>query len=465
MDSAAKHFVQYDELAEGVGNRLAALTGAEWGVVSSGCSGVLKIATIACVTGGNPEKLHRIPDLTGFDKTEVIIPKESYSAYDYSIQNVGVKIIRPNNEKEFQEALSSRTALIKLSSRSLLPESSLGLEIVAKMAKPWNIPILADAAAEILTIPNVHLKRGATMVAYSGGKVLCGPQCAGLLLGSKDILMSAWQASSPHHGPGRDNKVGREEMIGMLATVEAWVKRDHNAEWKKWLSWMENISKRVSKIESVKTILNEPTGLGNRSPSLSISWNPEKLNITGDEVSSILISTKPRITLGAGRAVSAGTTSVSIIAFQMQEGEDKIVADRLYEVLSKKRSPKVVTALKAPVANLSGQWDVDIQFSSGKSQHSWFIEQDGNWIQGSHKGDFSVRDVYGSIAGDQFKLFSSAQRPHPNFIFWGTVSGDTIEGKINMGDYLDAKFIAKRHTYPSGSRIPIVIPTGHIMSS
>ena len=56
---------------------------------------------------------------------------------------------------------------------------------------------------------------------------MCGPQCAGLLLGDKDILMSAWQASSPHHGPGRDNKVGREEMIGMLAAVEAWVALDH----------------------------------------------------------------------------------------------------------------------------------------------------------------------------------------------------------------------------------------------
>jgi D-glucosaminate-6-phosphate ammonia-lyase len=464
MDSAAKHFVQYDELAEGVGRRLAAITGAEWGVVSSGCSGVLKLVTIACVTGGNPEKLHRIPDLTGFEKNEVIIPKESYSAYDYSIQNVGVKIIRPNTPQDFQEALSSRTALIKLSSGSLLPESELGLEAVVKMAKPWNIPILADGAAEILTIPNVHLKRGATMVSYSGGKVLCGPQCAGLLLGRKDILLSAWQASSPHHGAGRDNKVGREEMIGMLATVEAWVKRDHAAEWKKWVSWMENIAKRVSGIEGVKTTLTEPTGLGNRSPSLSISWNPAKLNITGDEVSDILISTKPRITLGAGRS-AAGTTSVSITAFQMQEGEDKIVADRLYEVLSEKRGPKVAPAMKAPAANLNGQWDVNIEFSSGQSQHSWFIEQDGNWLQGSHKGDFSVRDVSGSIDGNEFKLFSPAPRPHPNFIFWGTVSGDTITGKINMGDYLDAKFMAKRHIYPAGTKTPITIPVGHIMSS
>jgi hypothetical protein len=149
----------------------------------------------------------------------------------------------------------------------------------------------------------------------------------------------------------------------------------------------------------------------------------------------------------------------------MQDGEDKIVADRLYEVLSAKRSPKGPVVMKTPVANLSGQWDVNIEFYSGRSQHTWFIEQDGNWIQGTHKADFSVRDISGSVDGNQFKLFSPAPRPQPNFIFWGTVSGDTISGQINMGDYLDAKFTAKRHSYPAAARVPITIPTGHIMSS
>ena len=183
------------------------------------------------------------------------------------------------------------------------------------------------------------------MVAYSGGKAICGPQCAGLLLGRKDILMSAWQASAPHHGPGRDNKVGREETLGMVAAVEAWVKRDHKAEWKTWLSWLDNISKRVSSIESVKTSVREPTGLGNKSPSLTISWDPAKLNITGEEVAEELATTKPRIALGGGgggggRAgeVDPGTTSVSVTAWMMQPGDDKVVADRIHGVLSRKRS-------------------------------------------------------------------------------------------------------------------------------
>ena len=117
---------------------------------------------------------------------------------------------------------------------------------------------MVDAAAEDLTIPNVHLKMGATVVIYSGGKALCGPQCAGLVLGQKDLLMSAWQASAPHHGPGRDNKVGREETMGMIAAVEAWTKRDHAGEWKRWLSWLDNISKTVTAIDGIKTTVIEP---------------------------------------------------------------------------------------------------------------------------------------------------------------------------------------------------------------
>ena len=75
MEAASQHYVQLDELADAVGRRLAELTGAEWGMVSAGCAAGLKHVTAACVAGGNPEKLIRIPDLTGLDKTEVVIPR------------------------------------------------------------------------------------------------------------------------------------------------------------------------------------------------------------------------------------------------------------------------------------------------------------------------------------------------------------------------------------------------------
>jgi len=310
MEAASKNFVQYDELADGIGKRLAEITGAEWGMVSAGCAAGMKHVTAACLTGGNPEKLIRIPDLTGFDKTEVIIPRSSRNTYDHSIRNTGAKIINVDSMQELESAFNSQTAMIYIMAYDeSQPGQAMSLENIVKAAKPHKVPILVDAAAEVLTIPNIHLQRGADLVVYSGGKAICGPQCAGLILGRKDILMSAWQASSPHHGPGRDNKVGREEMMGMLAAVEAWTTRDHAGEWKTWLSWLELISKKLSSINGVITSVFEPTELSNKSPVLTVSWDPEQFNLTGDEMAEELGRKKPRVAIGSG--FSNGKTSIT----------------------------------------------------------------------------------------------------------------------------------------------------------
>lgn len=463
MDSASRHFVQMDELADAVGKRLAELTKAEWGMVTSGCAAALKMATAACVAGGNPEKLHRIPDLSGLDKTEVIIPAGSFSAYDFAIQNIGVKIIRVETIEELKAALGPKTAMIKLSGANLIP-GPMSLEVIASIVKPFNIPILADAAAEILTIPNVHLMNGATMVAYSGGKAICGPQCAGLLLGPKNILMSAWQASSPHHGAGRDNKVGREETLGMLAAVETWVKMDHAAREKNWMNWVTAIAKRVSGIESVKTTIREPEGINNRSASLNISWDPMKLHLSSAELIQELISSKPRITVGGGRNSDSGMASISINASQMQPGEDKIVGDKIFELLSKRRSPKLETVMKPASSKIGGRWDLEIDYFSSKSDHILYLEQDGNWLKGIHKTEFSVREVSGSIEGNEVKFLSPGRRPAVSYTFAGTISGDTISGKIDMGEYLTANFTGKKNL-KDPDRIPIAFPEGRPMGN
>src|SRR5687767_13937809 len=174
MEAASKDFVQYDELADGIGKRLAELTGAEWGMVSSGCAAGMKHVTAACVTGGNPEKLIRIPDLDGFDKTEVVVPRSSRNAYDHAIRNVGVTMITVETIEELERALNARTAMIYLLADNGPSSGPMALEAVARAAASKGIPILVDAAAEVLTIPNVHLQRGATIVAYSGGKAICG---------------------------------------------------------------------------------------------------------------------------------------------------------------------------------------------------------------------------------------------------------------------------------------------------
>lgn len=471
MEAASQSYVQYDELAEGIGERLGELTGAEWGMVSAGCAAAMKHATAACVTGGNPEKLIRIPDLTGFNKTEVIIPRHSRNAYDHAVRNIGVDVITVDSEEEFKLALSSRTAMIYLLAGRTGP---LGLKNVAKIAADYEVPVLVDAAAEDLTVPNAHLRDGATMVCYSGGKALRGPQCAGLLLGPKNLMQAAWQASSPHHGPGRDNKVGREEMMGMLAAVEAWVKIDHTKEWETWLSWLDTIENRVSDISGINTLIEEPTipgmshpgetaPISNHSPRLEIHWDPDRFHIGGQELAEKMARTKPRIVVGSGNDSDSGSTYISITAWMMQPDDAEVVADRIHELLSQKRSPKS-TEKESPAATLTGRWKVDMQYYAGTSEHVFYIEQqDENWVEGAHQGDFSVRDIAGTIEGNTVKLLSTERRPGDRVmnIFTGTVSrdGNKISGEVFLGEYLTAKFEAKRQE-KSNDREPIMVPQG-----
>ena len=455
MSRATSEFVQMDELAFGVGARLAELTGAEWGIITAGCAAALKHITAGCISGGNPEKLIRIPHLTGVDKNEVIMPRGSRTIYDHAIRNTGGEIVMVETLEELRSAIGPRTAMICIMSWQ---SDELRTENVANVAGPLGVPILVDAAAEDLTIPNVHLQAGADVVAYSGGKAMLGPQSSGIAIGRKDILMAAWQASSPHQGPGRDNKVDRDELIGGLAAVEAWIMRDHNAEWQRWLRWLNNIGDRVSDISGVSTEIQEPEGLNNRTPRLAIRWDPDQLNITGEEVAEELGRTKPRIALGS--RTTGEYTSINITSGQMQPGDYEVVRDRIYNVLSKRRNRR--PQMERPAAEINGRWNVHVKFYLGESDHTFIVEkQDGNWVWGSHRGDFATRDMAGTIEGNQVKLVSVQRQPGNtvNYIFIGELNGDSMSGRLFMGQYLDASFTAKKHDYPD-TRRPVLVPDG-----
>jgi L-seryl-tRNA(Ser) seleniumtransferase len=450
MDAAAQHMVQLDELMEAVGNRLARLTGAEWGIVTAGCAAAMTHATSACVAGGNPDKHIRLPNTEGLGKDEVIIPKHSRNNYDPAIRAVGVRIIEVDNAQELEAAIGPRTAMIYIFAGPHADAGPPSFEEITLIARQKNIPVLTDAAAEVLTIPNVHLQRGSTMVAYSGGKQLRGPQCSGLLLGRKDLVKAAWVHSAPHHGFARNMKVGKEEIIGALAAVEAWVKRDHKAVWQQMLDGMNYIAKRVSAVPGIVTELREPAGLSNRSPVLNVRWEAAKLGVTGQQVSQILDTTEPRILVGSSRATQNG---ISITAFNLAPGDEKVVADRLYAVLSARHDSKTEST-KPPAADLTGVWDVHIEFAASTGEHSLLLQQQEGRIRGIHRGEFVARDLTGIIDGDAVQLRSNLpERAIGNalsFTFTGRVEGETMSGQLDMGEYLKARWSAKRHRYAQG---------------
>lgn len=455
MDDAVRQYVQIDELMDAVGARLGQLTGAEFGFVSAGASAAITAGTAGCVTGGDPDKLWMIPDIRGM-KDEVIIPAYSRTAYDAGAKAVGVRMVEVSSLEDLKLAIGPRTAMILVLAGARSENGPLSLKEISSVAKPLGVPVLVDAAAEGLEVPNPHIAQGADLVAYSGGKYLRGPQCAGLLIGRKDLIIASRINAGPHHGFGRGFKVGREEIMGMLAAVEMWFKRDHAGEWKTWVSWANYIIQRLAKVPGVSTELIEPIARSNRAPSVTVRWDKSIIPLTGEDLEGLLWDGTPRIAVsGAGSFLPFPPNlqpNISIAASSLQAGEEKIIADRVFSILS--APPMIKRVGGAPAFDLSGQWDLKMKFSASTVDQTFNIEQKDSQLIGTHIASIGSRDLDGTLHGNRVLIRSSYTRDgvRINFTFIGTADANTMNGKVSLSEYGDAEWTAKRHDYrPAGS--------------
>ncbi len=440
MEEASRHYVNLDELMNGVSQRLAELTKAEWGIVTAGCAAALTHTTAACIAGGDPEKMQRLPKLAGM-KNEVIIPKQSRNQYDHAVRMLNVDIVEVDSIEQVESSINAKTALIMIMSSPQTESGPMGTESICKVARAKGVPVIVDAAAEDLTIPNKHLARGANMVAYSGGKCMRGPQAAGLLLGQKDILQAAWINSAPHHAFGRSLKVGKEEIMGMLAAVEMWVKRDHDAEWKQWEAWINYIGAEVTKVPGVTTEILQPEDLSNHAPQLRIKWDGAALGINGKQVEDLLFKGRPRIIVGGSHG-----DSITIMPYMMMPDDHRIAASAIHAILA--HPPKIAEPARAAgdPAAIAGNWDVRLEYVLGSANHRITIEQTGNELSGTHQGEMLSGALKGAVYGDQAQ-FRSSQRTQGTVLtydFHGEVKGDSMSGTVGLGEYGQARWTATR---------------------
>lgn len=450
IEAASRFHVNLDELMEKAGERLASLLQVEWGMVTSGAAAALTHATAACIAGSDPEAMQQLPDTHGL-KNEVIMPKWARNQYDHAIRAAGATIIEVDTPEQARAAVSSRTAMFAMLGDNWGKEA-VTLDDLVAISRSTGIPILVDAAADPLMIPNPYLSRGASLVAYSGGKILRGPQTAGLLLGKKELVRAAFLNSAPHHAVGRALKVSKEEVAGILKAVEVWVKqRDLKAEYREWEPWYAHISAEITKVPGVRTKVNPPRR-GGPFPTLQVEWDESKIALTAGQLGKLLMSGEPRIQSHA----SGESTSFMIRPVAMKPGEYSIVASRLREIFDSHKGTLTRPISKAPAFDAAGNWDVRVDFIVGKGRHEFHLETSGNQVRGIHRGRFRQGDLAGTVSGDEVRFASAMPTAGPQleYRFTGRFANGEMSGELDCGEAGKARWTAVRHQAAKARRDP-----------
>ena len=437
MYEASFYFVQLDELMAAVGKEIASLMGAPSAMVTTGCEAAIALSTLACTAGADIEKCQALPYVR--EKTKVIIPKHSRNPYDFGVRTTGAEVVEVETAEQLEDALTAQVAMVYVMSSPAAANGPLSIANICRIAKAKGTPVFVDAAAEEPLVPNIHIQAGASLVGYSGGKCIRGPQAAGVLLGNPELIQAAWFQAAPHHNYGRGYKVGKEEIMGMLAAVRQWYKRDHAAEWKEWQSWLDTIANRVKNLQSVTTEILQPEDLSNRSPELRVHWDANVLKITGRELEAKLDAGTPRILIGnaTGERPDRMASAITIMPYMMAPGEAEIVADAIYEGLTKPGNYQNPVIPQGETAQLAGTWIVVIDYLCGTGMQRFELKQNGGDISGMLHGEIYTASLSGKVQANELTLKGTMQTSgyEVRWTFHGTNTGDRLAGTADMGEY------------------------------
>jgi L-seryl-tRNA(Ser) seleniumtransferase len=340
MTRAAQSHVNIEELHRAAGEYLAGRLHCEGALVTAGAAAALTLGTAACITHGNSQAILNLPvDMTGL-KNEVIVQKSHRYDYDHALRNCGIKFVEVETLAEYDAAFNDRTAMAHFFNAA--SGGQISREDWVRVAHQHGVPCFNDAAADVPPISNLwnYTQMGFDLVTFSGGKGIRGPQCTGLLLGKKDLIEAARKNNSPYSNTvGRGMKVGKEEIIGLVAAVDWFLNQSDEAMQAEFQKRAERIADHLKGISTVETRIFVPP-VANHVPHLLITFDRNRIRITGKEVMEKMRQGKPRIELhpstGGGPAMEglpSGDNTIVVGVWMLQRNEDLIVARRLREVL------------------------------------------------------------------------------------------------------------------------------------
>jgi uncharacterized pyridoxal phosphate-dependent enzyme len=329
MAQATKHFVSIPQLEAAAGKKIAEMLKLPEGytaLVTSGAAGAMQSGLAGILTGTNEQFIQQLPDLTGM-KSEVIIQKSHRNPFDHQLRATGVKLIEIETRDDLQKAINQRTAMMHFTNFANAA-GQIKVDEWPKIAAQNHIPCFIDAAADAPPVSHLwdYTRMGYDLVAFSGGKALRGPQCAGLLLGKKELIACALLNNSPYEDTlGRGQKVGKEEIVGMVKAVELYLNEDHEALTQEWWKRLDTISQQITRVEGVTTAYFVPD-VANHVPHMQINWDPRRISLAPRAASETLRKSKPAI------VIESTEIGLAMNSFMLQPGEERIVAEQLVQL-------------------------------------------------------------------------------------------------------------------------------------
>jgi len=332
IQDASLQFCMLDEVQDKAGEKIAALVHSEAAVVTSGAFSAMTLGLAGILTGMDQKKVEQLPHLEGTDmKSEVIIQKAHEIVYNHALKNTGCRLIYVETREQLEAAISEKTALLHFLNIEA-DKGQIRHEEWVAIGRKHGIPTSIDIAADVPPVSNLWKfnDMGFSFVAISGGKAIRGPQSAGLLMGKKEIVAAA-RLSMPPRGfnIGRGFKVNKEEVLGMYVALESYIHQDHDKEWKEWEAATAVIHQAVKPVKGVTTEIKVPA-LGNITPTLHISWDPQTVKLTGKDLQERMRNGEPSIEVG-----DVQERQIAVTVWMLKPGQEKIVATRLREELSR----------------------------------------------------------------------------------------------------------------------------------
>jgi uncharacterized pyridoxal phosphate-dependent enzyme len=361
MADVSRTFVDLRELLQRAGDRIAELCQVDAAYITVGAAAGITLSVAAAIAGSDPVKWSRLPftdDPPIAGRNQIII-QATQAAYDEQFALGGGRLVKVggplgSSRQDIQGAINEKTAGIAAGFHyNIVPRGWVPYEEVTEIAKTHDLPSFCDCAGAFPPYANLHklTDAGFDLAIFSGGKGIRGPQNTGLILGKgergMELIHAIRRHSAPNPGIGRGFKVSKEDIVGLVTALEILLSCDEEEEYGKQMAKAAYMAEQLTGLAGVNIHVIPNDGktyehpLMARTPVVRLDLDKEALGLkTMQSLYAAMREGEPGIYLRFPRFEDrefgpfTSRASVFIFTYYLRDGEERLVAERMKNVLT-----------------------------------------------------------------------------------------------------------------------------------